>query len=110
MTTNSLEERRRYINQIKASFQDPAKSKQYQDVSGMGTETEVTLTATGFFKFRLLIAAAIFAVFVYCDQNQVKIHTYTTQEVCHWIQESVSTERVVETMKELTREDGQKVP
>lgn len=104
MTVNSLEERRRYINQIKASFQDPGKSKQYQDVSGMGAE-ETEPVVSGLFKLRLLIAAAIFAAFVYCDQNQVKIHTYTTKEVGRWIQESVSTEQVVETMKMLTKEE-----
>ncbi len=103
MTANSLEERRRYISQIKASFQDPGKSRQYQDVSGMGAEGAEPVVS-GFFKLRLMIAAAIFAAFVYCDQNQVKIHTYTTKEVGHWIRESVSTEQVVETMKMLTKE------
>lgn len=103
MTTNSLEERRRYISQIKASFQDPGKSRQYQDIPGMGAEGDQP-AALGFFKLRLLIAAAIFAAFVYCDKNQVKIHTYTTKEVSQWIQEGVSAEEVVETLKTLTEE------
>lgn len=102
MTSNRLEERRRYVNEIKASFSDPSKSGQYADVSG---EAEHQPTdAAAFFKLRLLIAAAIFAAFVYCDQKQVRIHTYNTDQICEYLTQTVSPEQVVETFQSFTGE------
>ncbi|MCI8280463.1 MAG: hypothetical protein HFI76_01905 [Lachnospiraceae bacterium] len=98
MTTNTLEERKRYINQIKASFQEPGKSNQYQDVAPGGEETA---PAMGYFKLRLLIAAVLFAAFVYCDKNHVNIYTYTTDQMCEYIQADMDTEQIMEAMKKL---------
>lgn len=99
MTANTLEERRRYINEIKASFQDPSKSQQYQDISGGDGANDVS--TAGFLRLRLLIAVALFAAFVYCDQNKVKIHTYTTDKVYEYIQMTVPMDQIIETMKEI---------
>lgn len=102
MISNSLEERRRYVNEIKASFSDPAKSSQYTDVSGEAQHPPGD--AAAFFKLRLMIAAAIFAAFVYCDQKQVRIRTYSTDKICEFITQTVSPEQVVETFQSFTGE------
>ena len=100
MTAKTLEERRRNINKIKASFGEPGKSERYGDISYGSPEEEGSI-ASGFFKLRLLLAAALFAAFVYCDQNQIKIFTYTTQEVGQFIQETSSVDKIIETIKEI---------
>ena len=100
MTAKTLEERRRNINKIRESFKDPGKSERYGDIA-YGSSGEELPMASGFFRLRLLLAAALFAAFVYCDQNQVKIFSYTTQEVGQFIHQSSSVEEIIETIKEI---------
>lgn len=81
------EERRAYINQVRASFQASGSQAALHNASGFpvamdssGEETEGdALTST--LGIRTIIAILIFAAFVYCDQEKITYRDYTTQEV-----------------------------
>lgn len=98
MTANTIEERKRYINEIKASFHDPGQSGRYGDISTGAATAE---TVGSFWKVQLLTAVLIFATFVYCDQNQIKIGGYTTRDAYERIEETISIEKVLQTMESM---------
>lgn len=95
MTANTLEERKRYISQIKASFPDPTQSR-YRDFSAPAKPEH---WSAGFFKLKALIAAAVFTAFVFCDRNQIKISDYTTGQIAERIKETVSLEKMMQTLE-----------
>ena len=88
MTANTLKERRQYINKVKESFQNPNTSVYYQDIGNPSSETTANVSIGGF-GWRLCVAVVLFAVFVYCDMNQIKIQHYTTEDVGRLIEENM---------------------
>lgn len=80
MTTNTLEERKEYINKVKESFQNPGTSIYYRDVGEPAPEEKENVCSRAF-QWRFWIAVILFVIFVYCDKNQIKIYQYTTEEV-----------------------------
>ena len=98
MTANTLEERQKQISEIKASFPDTGKF-------GASGRTSVTTEKEGiefrFSKVRLLIAVLIFAAFVYCDQSQLKFREYTTKEIYEKIEETISPEKMMQSVKSM---------
>ena len=103
MTSNTVEERKRNIDKIKASFSqdNPAKSDRFRDFSSDGGAK--VQEGRSFFKLKLLIAIAIFAAFVFVDQNQLKIGEYSTREVFSVIRDSVSVEKIMENVEGLVK-------
>ncbi len=99
MTANTLEERKKNISEIKASFQNPHQSSRYQDLSGTDTDT-AAVTYGGMFKMRLLIAVALFGAFVYCDKNDVKVISYTTKEVSKQVQKDLAVDKIMNKIEE----------
>lgn len=94
MTNNTPNDRKMKINEIKESFQNPAFPSGKTEVSNAAEEQH------DFFRFtrlRLLAAILIFAAFVYCDQNKVKIHEYSAKELYERIEETISTEKIIQT-------------
>ncbi len=87
MTTNTLEERKQNIDHIKASFPNPALSSRYRDFSS--TEEEQS-SGHSFFAIKLLVALALFLVFLYCDKTQLQYKGYTTEQVYQQIEETIS--------------------
>ncbi len=96
MTGNTLEERKRYINEIKASFQNPHQSVRYSDVTDSPPIEGSFINA---WKVRALLAILLFGLFVYCDQNQTKIQGYTTKDIYKFVEESISIEKVLQTLE-----------
>lgn len=92
MTVNTLEERKRYINEIKASFQNPEHSDRYRDFSNTSYEERPGIFS---FKFRILFAILLFTAFIYCDQTKIQVAGYTTQDVYEIIEDSISLENVL---------------
>lgn len=81
------EERRAYINQVRASFQTSGSQAAIHnsngfpaavDGSGMKHNEEYPSSTLG---IRTLIAILVFAAFVYCDQEKITYHDYGTREV-----------------------------
>ena len=97
MTTTSIEERKRNISEIKASFPNPAVSGKYRDLGENTTKTEAD-TVIHFPKIRIFIAVLIFAAFVYCDQTQGKISGYTTKEIIEQIEKTIPLEKMLESI------------
>ena len=83
--TKSLEEaateRRDYVDQVRASFYEPAAERgslAYQ--YGERQETGVLAAGSGC-GIRLVVAALLFAAFVYCDQKGITFQTYGATDV-----------------------------
>lgn len=97
MVEQTLEERRRYVEQVKASFQNPAESSRYRDV-GAGPETtgetDVFSGSSGAWKWRLVVALLLFGGFIYLSQNQVKVGEHTVQEVADYLSEDMKWEEL----------------
>lgn len=101
MTANTIEERKRHINEIKASFPNPAKSSRYGDFE----EKDKAFGRTaGFFKLKLLSAMAIFAVFVFLDQNQISLGGYTAKSVTTVIEESLDVKDLGTRLEKMFRD------
>lgn len=78
----AAQERKDYIRQIRASFEtnypvSPSPVKTYDAVAEI-PEEKTTSSTLG---IRTTIAIFIFAVFVYCDKENVTYQNYTTEEV-----------------------------
>ncbi len=100
MTADTIEERKRKISQIKASFPEAEHSARYRDFSASEPEEEV---AGGYFKWKFLIAIALFAAFVFLDQNEIKVADFSTEEVYARIQETVSAEKAIQTLENMVK-------
>ena len=93
MTANTLEDRKKQISEIKASFPDTGKAGE------PSVKTEDDGIAFRFSKIRLLIAVLIFTAFLYCDHSQLKFRGYTTKEIYEKIEESISIEKIMQTLE-----------
>lgn len=98
MTTSTLEERKQNIDEIKASFPDPAHSERYRDFS---TTEEDIRPAFGFPKIRFLLALMLFGFFVYCDKSGFTVKEYTTEAVYQWIEEPFPLEKVMQKVEDI---------
>lgn len=99
MTTNTLEERRRFVEQVKASFQNPSESGRYRDLTGSQEppdETDVLSGAKGGWKWRLVAALLLFGGFIYLSQNQIKVGQMTAAEVAAYLSEDFAWEKAAE--------------
>jgi len=97
MTVNTLEERQRYIREIKSSFQNPHQSLRYVD---MNRSADIPIKKN-YFKIKFLIAVAFFAIFLYCDQKQINIYGYSTATFCEKLTTTISLEKVIQTMENM---------
>lgn len=83
----TVEERRAYVNQVRASFQASGSQAALHNTNGFHTVTDSSgEEAQGEFPpstlgIRTIIAILIFAAFVYCDQEKITYQNYTTKEV-----------------------------
>lgn len=100
MTADTMEERKRKISQIKASFPEAGHSAQYRDFSAPEPEEGV---AGGYFKWKLLIAIALFAALVFLDQNEIRVADFSTEQVYSRIQETVSVEKAIQTLENMVK-------
>lgn len=100
MTADTMEERKRKISQIKASFPEAGQSTQYRDFSTPAPEEGM---AGGYFKWKLLIAIALFAAFVFLDQNDIKVADFSTEEVFSHIEDTVSIEKAIQTLENMVK-------
>lgn len=100
MAEQTLEGRKQYIDKVKASFQNPNESNRYCDINST-MSVEHTAAVPGLLKWRLWLAIILFAVFVYCDVNQVKIDGYTTENVSQQIEKNIYIEKIVQSIKNM---------
>ncbi len=103
MMEQTLEERRRYVEQVKASFQNPEKSGRYRDVGAAAEaeenrETDVFSGSSGAWKWRLVVALLLFGGFMYLSQNQMKVGAYTVQEVADYLSKDMEWEGLLKEL------------
>lgn len=103
MTTSTPEERKQNIDEIKASFPDPAHSGRYRGFSA--TEEDIR-PAFGFPKIRFLIALILFGIFVYCDKSGITVKGYTTEAVYQWIEEPFPLEKMRQKVEDIFANDA----
>jgi hypothetical protein len=98
MTVNSLDERRRYVNEVRASFGSPHESRQYGNLDEQPKETTISFTM---FKIKFLVAVIIFAGFIYCDLNKITWYGQNTKTVTNKIKETVQVDSINKSIKDL---------
>lgn len=104
MTANTLEERRRFVEQVKASFHNPSESARYRDVrgeSGGSEETDVFSGSKSGWKWRLMAALLLFGGFIYVSQNQIKVGDVTAVQVAEYLSQDMSLEKLTEYLPDL---------
>lgn len=95
MTDSYVEERRRYISEIKKSFENQEENNRNGvrgRTYGYGSEEEQTSMSEAallpFLKIRFLIAIVIFAAFLYANLTGYQINSYTTKDVIKMVEEN----------------------
>lgn len=86
-------ERIEYINEIRASFQNPTQNPSASSMDdsrqqGLHAKYQEETASSGFsgLGFRTLIAVLLFAAFVYCDQKKITFQEYETKDVISQIE------------------------
>lgn len=101
MTANTLEERRKYVDQVKASFQNPSESRRYRDVGDSpkaGEETDVFSGNSGAWKWRLVVALLLFGGFIYLSQNQIAVGGVTAMQVADYLEQDLEWEGLLKEL------------
>lgn len=104
MTANTLEERRRFVAQVKASFQNPSESTRYRDVRAgeeASEETDVFSGARGGWKWRLVVALLLFGGFIYASQNQIKVADVTAAQVAEYLSQDLALDKIAGELPDL---------
>lgn len=86
-------ERRAYVNQIRASFQNQAQGMSANEVHNVKHREQISAeqgdTMPSVFSglgFRTILAILLFAAFVYCDQEKITFQQYETKDVISQIE------------------------
>ncbi len=77
MTDNYIDERKRYISEVKKSFETGQTTSGYRDEASFSS-----------FRFKFMIAIFLFCIYLYCDYTGTKIGEYTTKDVVDAISEN----------------------
>ena len=91
MTEDYIEQRRRYVQQIRESFQDEASMKKqpaYISHSDWEKEEADTVGSAAFWKVKVILSVMLFAAFVFCDRTDVKLFQLSPQTITEKIQEN----------------------
>lgn len=106
MDANTLRERRRYVEQVKASFQADSGSSRYRDVNFRTYDMEradVGPEVGGGWKWRLLAALLLFGGFVYLSQSKAEIGGMSAAQAAEYLSQDFEAEQV---SKLLPKVDG----
>lgn len=88
MNEQYIEDRRRYIQQVKQSFDNQSEKKNtYED---NWEKEEVEVSNLSFLKVRILLAIILFAAFVLCDRTDTKLFQYTSAQITDKIEENIN--------------------
>lgn len=76
----SAAERRSYIEQARAAFQNP------QQEHNQGYQREEAVVGYSTLGIRIVIAILLFAAFIYCDQEKITFQGFGTQDLIKQIE------------------------
>ncbi|MGN0350548.1 MAG: hypothetical protein ACI4ES_02770 [Roseburia sp.] len=85
MTDHYIDERKRYVAEVKKSFETGYGVNTYEDDYSGSIEQSSSFSL---FRFRFMIAVFLFCVYLYCDYTETPIYHYTTEDVVTVISEN----------------------
>ena len=93
----TIEERRQYIDQVRASFgsNQPQKNDMEMDIE------EQSNIGLGFFKLKLFLAFVLFVSFIYCDHFKIEVYNIKTTDIIKEIESTIPVENVIQTFKNM---------
>jgi len=117
MTDEYVEQRRRYVQEIRNSFSDMDTTKQKKG-SGlfMGSEWEreeepEMVGSSAIWKVKLILSIMLFAAFVLCDRTGTKLFSMETNTIVEKISQNQKLpEKVEETLKYVFPQRFQQTP
>lgn len=92
----SAAERRSYIEQARAAFQNP------QQERNQGYQREEAVVSYSTLGIRIVIAILLFAAFIYCDQEKITFQGFGTQDLIKQIEwNPLPTEELEKLLKDI---------
>lgn len=82
MTDGYAERRRQYVDEIRNSFETDTSMPKEEWNGGLSSSYGI------FFKIRLILALAVFAVFLYCNYMDIKIGDYSTEKIIEMVSDN----------------------
>ena len=82
MRMDEVEARKAYIQRVRQSFDTPGRKYEFEKEAAPDREENNEIL---FVKIRLVVAALLFAAYVFCDQTGIKVYRYTAGEVAQQI-------------------------
>ncbi len=92
MTGYDIDERKRYVAEVKKSF-EMGYGRMRTDEDDFSGKVEES-SSFSLFKLRFLIAVFLFCVYLYCDATGTKISNYSAQDVVTAISENESYQKL----------------
>lgn len=78
MRMEDVDARKAYIQNVRKSFDSPGRRYEFEKEPDTKGEAEGGFS---FFKIRLIIAALLFAAYIYCDRTNAVVYNVSTKEV-----------------------------
>ena len=82
MRMEDVNARKTYIQNVRKSFDLPNRRYEFEKESDTKGEAE---EGSSFFKLRLLIAAVLFAAYIFCDRTNTVLYHVSTKEVSEMV-------------------------
>lgn len=99
MRREDVDNRKKYVQKIRSSFEDKKYAHWEEDQETKGEAPD----SFSFFKVRLLLAVFIFAAYVLCDQTGTKFYLFSTEDVAEKIEENYDYTNVEKYVTMLTQ-------
>ena len=99
MRREDVDNRKKYVQKIRSSFEDKRYAHWEADEETKGEAPD----SFSFFKVRLLLAVFIFTAYVLCDQTGAKFYQFSTKDVAEKIEESYDYTNVEKYVTMLTQ-------
>lgn len=92
----SAAERRSYIEQARAAFQNPVQGRNQE------YQKEEPIVSYSTFGIRIVIAVLLFAAFIYCDQEKITFQGFGTKDLIKQIEwNPLPTEELEKLLKDV---------
>ena len=98
MRMEDVNARKAYIQNVRKSFDSPARKYEFERDSKVTGETE---RGFSFFKVRLCIAAIIFGVYIFCDRTNTAVYHVSMKEISEKIAKDFDYSSVKEELQQV---------
>ncbi len=98
MRMEDVEARRAYVQKVRQSFDAPGRRYEFEKNPAAKEEGDRDVF---FIKIRLLIAALLFAGYVFCDQTGTLIYRYTAEQVVETITKNYDYDQAKEEVMQV---------